>query len=96
MNVRLLSFAGPTSSVAQHGGGAAVHDPVAGPRLLGEAVHRCALLHQGQHPQVVLLPAVLSQGEPDGVGAGAVREDRGDATETVPNHVRGTGNCLVL
>lgn len=72
-----------------HRGGAAVRDAIAGARFLGEEMDRCAVLHQGQHPQVVLLPAVLPEGEQARLGAGAVRQDRGDEAAPVPDRVRG-------
>lgn len=74
-----------------HGRGPAVPDAIAGARFLGQKVDRRALLRQGQHPQVVLLPAVLPQDEPPGLGAGAVREARRHQAAPVPDRVRGGG-----
>lgn len=79
-----------------HRRGAALHDAIPSARFLGEEMDRCAVLHQGQHPKVVLLPVVLPQNESDGVGAGDLQRDRGHQAETVSDRVRGPGrNCGV-
>lgn len=70
-----------------HRRGTALHDAIARTCFLDEEMDRGVVLHQGQHPEVVLLSAVLPQGQPTGVGAGDLPGDRGHQTEAVSDGV---------